>query len=122
MGVSWGPLPPSQNINTQIGERPKGNFPRLEERMNKDLVQQHIAAQDQEGYYLVDQKSRHSDPTPAGYVEGNVQIRSFIEANIKGHSFYIKEYQAFLKEYSYKLFKRKSQQSNMKKDSLRSIG
>ncbi|KAA6366384.1 MAG: hypothetical protein EZS28_038089, partial [Streblomastix strix] len=75
-----------------------------------------------EGYELVDQKSRHSDPPPAGYAEGNVQIRPFIEAHNRGHMFYIHEYQAFWKEYCYKLFKRKPQQSDMRKDSPRSPG
>ncbi|KAA6387880.1 MAG: hypothetical protein EZS28_016596 [Streblomastix strix] len=90
--------------------------------MSKDLVQQHRAAWDLEGYDLVDQKSRHSDPPPAGYAEGNMQIRPFIEAHNRGHRFYIHEYQAFWKEYRYKLFKRKPQQSDMRKDSPRSPG
>ncbi|KAA6309390.1 MAG: hypothetical protein EZS28_056521, partial [Streblomastix strix] len=69
---------------------------------------------------LVDQKSRLSDPPPAGYAEGNVQIRPFIEAHNRGHRFYIHEYQAFWKEYCYELFKRTLQQSDMRKDSPRS--
>ncbi|KAA6367370.1 MAG: hypothetical protein EZS28_037103, partial [Streblomastix strix] len=93
-----------------------------EERMSRDLVQQHRTAWNLEGYDLVDQKSRYSDPPPAGYAEGNVQIRPFIEAHNRGHRFYIHEYQAFWKEYCYKLFKRKPQQSDMRKDSPRSPG
>ncbi|KAA6395771.1 MAG: hypothetical protein EZS28_008703 [Streblomastix strix] len=116
MDVSWARSPPSPNVNTQIGERLKRQFPRLKERISKDLVQQHRTAQDQEGYDLVDQKSRHSDPPPAGYAERNVQIRPFIEAHNRGHRFYIHEYQAFWKEYCYKLFKRRPQQSDMRKD------
>ncbi|KAA6365189.1 MAG: hypothetical protein EZS28_039283, partial [Streblomastix strix] len=122
MNVNWECSPPAPNINIQIGERPKGLFPRLEERMSKDLVQQHRTAWDLEGYDLVDQKSRHSDPHPAGYAEGNVQIRPFIEAHNRGHRFYIHKYQAFWKEYFYKLFKRKLQQSDMRKNSPRSPG
>ncbi|KAA6357138.1 MAG: hypothetical protein EZS28_047335, partial [Streblomastix strix] len=55
-------------------ERSKGHFPPFEERMSKDLIQQHRTAWNLEGYDLVDQKSRHSDPPPAGYAEGNVQV------------------------------------------------
>ncbi|KAA6373224.1 MAG: hypothetical protein EZS28_031250, partial [Streblomastix strix] len=122
MDISWERSPPSPNVNTEFGERPKGHFPRLEERMSKELVQQHRTTWNLEGYELVDQKSRHSDPPPAGYAEGNVQIRPFIEAHNRGHRFYIHEYQAFWKEYCYKLFKRKPQQSDMSKDSPRPPG
>ncbi|KAA6360295.1 MAG: hypothetical protein EZS28_044177, partial [Streblomastix strix] len=122
MDVSWKRSPPSPNINTQFGERLKGYFPPLDERMNKDLVQQHRTAWDLEGHDLVDWKSRHSDPLPAGYAEGNVQIRPFIEAHNRGHRFYIHEYQAFWKEYCYNLFKRKPLQSDMTKDSPRTPG
>ncbi|KAA6402059.1 MAG: hypothetical protein EZS28_002424 [Streblomastix strix] len=108
------------HINTQIRERPKGHFSRLEERMGKELVQQHRTASNLEGYDLVDQKSKHSDFPLVGYAEGNVQIRPFIEAHNRGHRFYIHEYQAFWKEYCYKLFKRKPQQSDMRKYSPRS--
>ncbi|KAA6356781.1 MAG: hypothetical protein EZS28_047693, partial [Streblomastix strix] len=104
MDVSRERSPLSTNINKQFGEKPKGHFPRKEEKMSKEL------------------KSRHSDPPPAGYAEGNVQIRPFIEAHNRGHRFYIHEYQAFQKEYCYKLFKRKPQQSDMRKDSPRSPG
>ncbi|KAA6364703.1 MAG: hypothetical protein EZS28_039770, partial [Streblomastix strix] len=110
------------NISTQFQERPKGHFPRLEERMNKEFVQQHRTAWNLDGYYLVDQKSRYLGPPPTGYAEGNVQVTSFIEAHNRGHRFYIHEYQAFWKEYCYKLFERKTQQSEMRKDSPRSPG
>ncbi|KAA6372364.1 MAG: hypothetical protein EZS28_032109 [Streblomastix strix] len=90
--------------------------------MSKDLVQQRRTAWDLEGYELVNQKSRYSDPPPTGYAEGNEQIRPFIEAHIRGHKFYIHEHQAFWKEYCYKIFKRKPQQSDMRKDSPRSPG
>ncbi|KAA6361172.1 MAG: hypothetical protein EZS28_043300, partial [Streblomastix strix] len=80
MDVIWERSPPSLNFNTQIGEGSKGWLPRLKERMSKDLVEQHRKAWDQEGYDLVDQKSRHSDPPPTGYAEGKVQIRQFIDA------------------------------------------
>ncbi|KAA6368261.1 MAG: hypothetical protein EZS28_036212, partial [Streblomastix strix] len=76
----------------------------------------------QEGYDLVDQKSRHSDLPPAGYAESIVQIRLFNEAFNRGHRFYIHEYQAFWKEYCYKLLERKQQQYDMRKDSPRSPG
>ncbi|KAA6352681.1 MAG: hypothetical protein EZS28_051792, partial [Streblomastix strix] len=122
MDVSWERPPPSPNVNTQIGERPKGHFPRLEERMSKELVQQHRTACNLEGYDLVHKKSRHSDHPPAVYAEGNVQIRPFIEARNRVHRFYIHEYQSLWKEYCYKLFKRKPQQSDMRKDSPRSPG
>ncbi|KAA6361495.1 MAG: hypothetical protein EZS28_042978, partial [Streblomastix strix] len=95
---------PSPNINTQFGERPKAHLPRLEERMSKEL------------------KSRHSDPPTAGYAEGNVQIKPFIEAYNRGHEFHIHEFQAFWKEYCYKFFKRKPQQFDMRKDSPHSPG
>ncbi|KAA6361111.1 MAG: hypothetical protein EZS28_043361 [Streblomastix strix] len=112
--------PPAPNINTQIGKRPKGHFSRLQDRVSKDFVQQHRIACDLEVCDLVDQKSRYSDPPPAGYAEGNVQIRPFIEAHNRGHRFYIHKYQAFWKKYCYKLFTRKLQQYDMKRDSLRS--
>ncbi|KAA6397370.1 MAG: hypothetical protein EZS28_007103 [Streblomastix strix] len=116
MNVSWERSPPAPNINTQIGERLKGHFSRLEERMSKVLIQQHRTAWDLEGYDLVDQKSRHSDPPPAGYAEGNMQTRQFFDAHNRGNCFYIHEYQAFWKEYCQKLFNRKLQQSDKRKD------
>ncbi|KAA6397098.1 MAG: hypothetical protein EZS28_007366 [Streblomastix strix] len=72
---------PSPNINTLYIERSKGHFPPFEERMSKDLIQQHRTAWNLEGYDLVDQKSRRSDPHPAGYAEGFVQVWPFIETH-----------------------------------------
>ncbi|KAA6395762.1 MAG: hypothetical protein EZS28_008708 [Streblomastix strix] len=122
MYVSWERPLPFPNINAQIGEKPKEHFSRLEEKLSKDLVQFHRIAWDQEENDLDNQKSRLSDIPPAGYAEGNVQIRPFIEAYNRGHRFYIHEYQAFWKEDCYKLIKRKPQQSDMRKDSPRSPG
>ncbi|KAA6368521.1 MAG: hypothetical protein EZS28_035953 [Streblomastix strix] len=122
MDVSWERSPPSPNINIQFGERLKGHFPRLKERMIKDFAQQHKTAWNIEGCNLVDQKSRQSDPPHAGYAEGNVQIGPFIEANNVGHMFFIQEFQVSWKEYCCMLFKRKPQQSDMMKDSPRSQG
>ncbi|KAA6395779.1 MAG: hypothetical protein EZS28_008688 [Streblomastix strix] len=115
MDVSWKRSPPSSNIKTQFGERPKRHFPRLEERMRKDFEQQHRTAWDFEGQDHVDQKLRHQDTPSAGYAEGNVQIRSFIDAHNRGHMFYILKYQAFWKEYCYRLIKRKTMQSDLRK-------
>ncbi|KAA6357811.1 MAG: hypothetical protein EZS28_046662 [Streblomastix strix] len=90
--------------------------------MSKDLVQQHRTAWDQEEQDLVDQKPRHTDPPTAGYAKGNVQIRPFIRAHNRELRFHIHKYQVFWKYYSYKLFKMKQQQSDMRKDSPRSPG
>ncbi|KAA6370026.1 MAG: hypothetical protein EZS28_034448 [Streblomastix strix] len=114
--------PPSQDFNTQFGEGQKGQFPCLVEGMSNELVQQHRETWNQEEYDLTEQKSRHSDSPPAGYIESNVQINPFIDALNRGNMFYILEFQAFWKEYCHKLLKRKPQQFEMRKDSPRSPG
>ncbi|KAA6366633.1 MAG: hypothetical protein EZS28_037839 [Streblomastix strix] len=122
LDVSWEWSPPSPNVDIQISARSKEQFPRMEEQMSGELEQQHITTWNQEGYDLVDQKSRHSDPPPAGYAEDNAHIRPFIYAHNRRHRFSINEYKAFRKENNFIFFMRKSLQSDIRKDFPRSQG